>query len=228
MSSAANAAAAALPRVGCGAARDGHVLDPAAGEVDVLGVEVVPDVPATVLGGGDERRARTHERVEHEVVLVGVQEDQALGERDGERRRVLHALGALRRQVPDVEGRGHELVGVDRRASTGSRQRSRSRSRSRPVEASLARDHDPLGDVAQHRVRRLAERAPRAVPGRADVADALAPDDLAAQQQAEVVLQDPDHVGREAPVRLAAEVRDVDRDAPARLERRACTRRRRR
>ncbi|MEZ5297229.1 MAG: hypothetical protein R2697_13405 [Ilumatobacteraceae bacterium] len=47
---------------------------------------------------------------------------------------------------------------------------------------------------------------------------ALLPDDLAAQEQPESVLQDVDHVGGERPVRLAAEVRDVDGDPPARLE----------
>ena len=38
------------------------------------------------------------------------------------------------------------------------------------------------------------------------------------QQQPEPVLEDVDHVGGEAAVRLAAEVGDVDRDPPARLE----------
>jgi len=42
----------------------------------------------------------------------------------------------------------------------------------------------------------------------------LLPDDFAAQQQAEVVLEDADHVGAEAAVRLAAEVGDVDGDPP--------------
>ena len=83
------------------------------------------------------------------------------------------------------------------------------------VEAALAGDDHPLGEVAQHRVGRLLERPPGAVAARAA---GLAPDDLAAQEQAEVVLEDADDVGRERAVRLAAEVGDVDRDAPARLE----------
>ena len=50
------------------------------------------------------------------------------------------------------------------------------------------------------------ERAPRA---RARGPLALLPHDLAAQEQAETVLQDRDHVGREAAVRTAAEVRSI-------------------
>ncbi len=67
----------------------------------------------------------------------------------------------------------------------------------------------------EHGVRRAPERTPRA---RAAGAGALLPDDLAAQQQTEPVLEDVDHVGREAPVRLAAEVGDVDGDPAARFE----------
>ena len=85
----------------------------------------------------------------------------------------------------------------------------------RAVEAALARDDHAFGGVAQHRVRGAAERAPRAAARRAF---ALAPDDLAAQQQLELVLEDVDDVGGEAAVRLAAEVGDVHRDAAARLE----------
>ena len=50
-----------------------------------------------------------------------------------------------------------------------------------------------------------------------DAASALLPDDLPAQQQAEL-LEDAADVGRQAAVGLAPEVGDVDRDAPARLE----------
>ena len=59
------------------------------------------------------------------------------------------------------------------------------------------------------------EGAPGAVGARAA---GLAPDHLAAQEQAEAVLQDPDHVGRQRAVGLAAEVGHVDGDAAARLE----------
>ena len=124
------------------------------------------------------------------------------------------ATRALRLDVPHVERGRHELVGVDRvlrrqaaPLAIGAAQRA--------VEAALARDDDALGRVAQHRIRRAAERSPRAAAGRAF---ALAPHDLAAQQEAELVLEDADDVGGEAAVGLAAEVGDVHRDAPARLE----------
>ena len=124
------------------------------------------------------------------------------------------AARALGLDVPDVEGGFHELVGVDcvdRRQPApftfGPAERT--------IESTLARDHDPLGRVAQHRIRRAAERAPRAASGRAL---ALAPDDLAAQKQFEIVLKNANDVGGEAAVRLAPEVRDVHRDATAGLE----------
>ena len=121
---------------------------------------------------------------------------------------------ALGRYVPHVEGRGHELVGVD-----GALRRQSGtlafRAALGPVEAPFARDDDALGDVAYHRVRGVAKRSPRAVSGRAF---ALAPDHLAAQQQFQVVLQDMDDVGREASVGLATEVRDVHSDAPTRFQ----------
>ena len=83
------------------------------------------------------------------------------------------------------------------------------------VEPALAGDDHTLGEVAEHGVGRAAERAPRARSARAL---ALLPDDLAAEQQAEAVLEDRDHVGRQPAIRLAAEVGDVDRDAAAGLE----------
>ena len=83
------------------------------------------------------------------------------------------------------------------------------------VEAALAGDHDALGEVAQHGVGRRLEGAPRAVGAGAA---RLPPDHLAAEQEAEAVLQDADHVGGQRAVGLAAEVGDVDRDAAARLE----------
>jgi putative ubiquitin-RnfH superfamily antitoxin RatB of RatAB toxin-antitoxin module len=84
-----------------------------------------------------------------------------------------------------------------------------------PIEATLAGDHDAFGDVAQHRVGRAAERPPRAVArGRLG----LAPDDLAPQQEAQLVLEDAHDVGRQAAVGLAAEVGHVDREPPAGLE----------
>src|SRR3712207_8459350 len=53
------------------------------------------------------------------------------------------------------------------------------------------------------------ERTPRARTARPLT---LLPDQLPAQQQAKIVLEDAYHVGRQASVRLAAQVRDVDRD----------------
>ncbi len=97
----------------------------------------------------------------------------------------------------------------------GSPRRSRSARLQRAVEPALARDHDPFGRVPQHGIRGAAKRSPRAAAGRAF---ALAPHDLAAQQQPKLVLENADDVGGEAAIRLAAEVRDVDGDAPARLE----------
>ena len=48
--------------------RIAFVLHPRPRQLDVAGVEVVPDVPAIRSGGGDQCRAAAHERVEHEVV----------------------------------------------------------------------------------------------------------------------------------------------------------------
>ena len=87
--------------------------------------------------------------------------------------------------------------------------------RERTLEPALAGHDHPLGDVSQHRVGRAAERTPctrAARPG------TLLPHDLPAQQQTEPVLQDVDHVGGQAAIRLATEVGDVDGDPAARLE----------
>ena len=84
-----------------------------------------------------------------------------------------------------------------------------------PIEPALRRDDHALGDVAKHRVGRAAEGAPCT---RAGAALALLPDDLAAKEQLQPVLQDVDDVGAERSVGLAAEVGDVHRDAAAGLE----------
>ena len=84
------------------------------------------------------------------------------------------------------------------------------------IEATLARDDHPLGGVTQYRVGRRLVRPPCT---RTAGPALLLPDDLAAQQQAEVVLEDRGDVGGQAPVRAAAEVRDVDGDAATRLQR---------
>ena len=69
-----------------------------------IGVEVVADVPAAQAGCGDERRAASHERIEHEVVVVGVERDELLGQLDRERRRVPDPPGALGRRSPTRRG----------------------------------------------------------------------------------------------------------------------------
>ena len=74
---------------------------------------------------------------------------------------------------------------------------------------------DALGEVAQHRVRRLHVRAERA---RSRRALRLHPHDLAAQQHGELVLQDRGDVTGQRAVRLATEVGDVHAHAPAGLE----------
>ena len=124
------------------------------------------------------------------------------------------AARALGRDVPDVERGGHELVGfdvVDRRQS-GALSFGAALG---PVEPTLARDDDAFGGVAEHRVGRAAERTPRAVARRALT---LAPNDFAAQQQVQTILQDRHDVGGQAAVRLATEVRDVDCDTTAGFE----------
>ena len=121
---------------------------------------------------------------------------------------------ALRCDRPDVERHRQEVVGHQRalvRQPVGGPLLRRPGA----IEAALAGDDHSLADVAEHRVGRAAERSPCA---RAGGALALLPDQLAAQQQAEVVLEDADHVGRQAAVGLAAEVGDVDGDASAGLE----------
>ena len=99
--------------------------------------------------------------------------------------------------------------------SCGSPSRRRSLGDSARPKRPFAGDHHPLGHVAEHRVGRRAERAPGA---RAVGALALLPDDLAPGEQVQVVLQDRHDVGRQTPVRLAPQVRHVDRDAAPGLE----------
>ena len=137
------------------------------------------------------------------------------GQLDGERRRVADPAGALGGDLPDVERGLHELVLADGALGGGADARARcaretARSK-RPLLAMMTRSvrSRSTGLAGLWKVPHAQEpQAPRA----------LAPDDLAAQQQAEAVLEDGDDVGRERAVRLAAEVGHVDRDAPARLE----------
>ncbi len=110
--------------------------------------------------GGDGRGARAHERIEHEVAAVGVELDQSLWELDRERGRVADATGALGGDVPHVGRPGHEVFFGDRvliRKITP----VPFRLGQRPIEATLGRDHHPLGEVAEHRVRCALEASPR-------------------------------------------------------------------
>ena len=125
-----------------------------------------------------------------------------------------NAARALRRDVPDVDRVGHEVLGKDV-VLEGEAARFTVGPRLGTVEAALARHDDSLGDVADHGIRRASKGTPRAITGRAFT---LAPDDLAPEQESEIVLQDADHVGGKAAVRLAAEVGDVHRDAATRFE----------
>ena len=186
---------------------------PTLGDLDVVGVGVEADIVATRSHGGDRGAARAHERVEHQVAPVRVELDQAARQLDRERRRVPDSCRALGADLPQVGGRLHELVARDRggrrQAGLGPLRRCE-----RTIEATLAGDDDPLGDVAQDRVGRTLERAPGT---RAARRAALPPHDLAPQQQAEV-LEDLGDVAREGAVRPAAEVRHVHGDATTRLE----------
>ena len=119
-------------------------------------------------------------------------------------------------ELPHVGGRLHELVARQRR--------SHGRPRClRSLGASSARSNRPLLATITRSLRSRStglpgslERAPRARPR---AAAALHPDDLAAEQESESILEDRDDIGRERAVRLAPEVRDVDREPPAGLER---------
>ena len=119
-----------------------------------------------------------------------------------------------RRDVPHIEGRLHESVPTDG-GPVGQSVGSALGCCTGTVEATFTRNDDSLGDIPQDRVGRTPPRSPCA--GSAGGLG-LAPDDLAPEKQAQVVLEDARHVRTEAPVRLAAQVCDVHSDTPARLE----------
>ncbi len=125
-----------------------------------------------------------------------------------------HPHRALRWELPHVECERHEVVGRDA-ALVGQALAPAFLGRARPAEAALARHHDPLGHVAQHRVGGRAERTPGT---RARRPFALLPHDLTAGEHPQVVLQDGHDVRGQAAVGLAAEVGHVDGDAPTGLE----------
>ena len=121
-------------------------------ERDVRRVGVVADeVPM----GPDRRNGGgtgTHERIEHEVTDVRVQLDQPLRQLDGEGSWMPDPGRALRRDVPQVGRRFHELVFEDR-ALGRSVARSPICAGDRAVEPALARNDDSLREIAQDRVR---------------------------------------------------------------------------
>ena len=127
---------------------------------------------------------------------------------------MVHPAGALRGDAPEVEGRFHELV-VAHPALPRQALRLARLDGAGAIEPALRRDDHSLGHVAQHGVDRRAERPPGARPRRAF---SLRPDHLAPEEQPEVVLQYRDHVGRQAAVWLASQVRDVHGESTARLE----------
>jgi hypothetical protein len=185
-----------------------------AGLSHVGGVDVVPGKVAAGPDRCHRGRPRTHEGVEHEVAVVGVEVDEPSRQGDGERRGVADARGRLGWDLPDVGGGLHELVAPEggRRGQvfpvtlTGGEG---------AVEPALAGNDDPLGQVTQDGVGGPLERAPRAGTGRAT---GLVPDHLAAQQEPELVLEDADDVRGQRPVRPPADIGHVDRDPSTRLQ----------
>ena len=190
-------------------------LDAPAGPFDVRGVRVVPDEVAAGAHRGHPRGARPHERVQDQVVDVGVEVDEPFRQGHGERGGVPDAGGRLRRELPHVQRGVHELV-------TGERGHRRepvpvpAPGGLRPVEPSLGRHDHALGEVPQDRVPGALEGTPGAV---ACGAALLLPDDLSPEQEPQPVLEDGDDVRRERPVGPPAEVGDVHGDPTAGLQR---------
>ena len=67
----------------------------------VFGKDVHADGISPELAGRRKRGARTDERVEHRVALVGQQLDEPFGKREGERGAVIF-VSAFRREMQDV------------------------------------------------------------------------------------------------------------------------------
>ena len=115
-------------------------------------------------------------------------------------------------QMSSVSARKSSVISVLSwgRPSAARRRTERARS-NRPLLATMTRS-------LMSRSTGLRGAAVRA-PGAGTVgALRLLPDQLAAEQQPEIVLEDADHIGRQAAIRLAAQVGDVDGDAAAGLE----------
>ncbi len=188
--------------------------DACTGSTHIVLVGVVAEVVAARPHSRHRRGARADEGIEHDVALVGVEVDEALRQLHREGRGVPDLGRPLGCQLPHVERGRHELVG---RGGGAMGQAFALPRLLRPgaVEATLAGDDHPLGEVAQGGIARLLVRAPGAAAARTTC---LLPDDLASQEQPEAVLQDGDDVGGERPVGLAAEVGHVDSDASSRFE----------
>src|SRR5690606_14300587 len=135
---------------GAGAERGDLGGDAVPGRLRVGLVGVVAEVVAAGAHGGDSRGAGAHERVQDHVALVRVEDDQALRQLDREGRRVVDPGGALGGQLPHVEGGVEELVGRGG-GLVGQAAASPLGPVHGTVEPALAGDHDPLGEVPQHR-----------------------------------------------------------------------------
>src|SRR5688572_958196 len=80
------------------------------GEGDISRVRVVSDRPSACSLGGDQRGSRTHERIEDQIVDVGVEVDQLERKLHREWGRVLDPPRALGIDLPNVARRLDELV----------------------------------------------------------------------------------------------------------------------
>ena len=103
--------------------------------------------------GSHHRAAAAHERIEHEVVSIGEQTDQLLGQLHRKRRRMVHAPGALGRDVPQIKSEFHELV-CGQIVLPWQALSSTHLGTTRPIETTLAGHDDPFGDITEHRIRR--------------------------------------------------------------------------
>ena len=181
-------------------------FNPRLGNLAVFGIEIEPEPTTTGALSGNERGTRTQERVEHTIAFIGVEIDQATRKLYREGGRMLHASCGLRADLPDIERGFHKVIGRHSAfAALGLDS----------IEPPFAGDDHALGEVSQHRIRGATVRPPG---DRTSGAFGLLPNDLAAQQETQVVLQDRDHIGAQAPIGLAPEISDIDGDAAAWFE----------
>ena len=192
----------------------GEVGEAGPGQFHVGRIDVVADAPAVGGRGGHQGGPRTHERIEDQIVLVGVELDQAGRELHRERGGVPDPGGGLGPYLPDVECRLHEGFPADR-GEVGKAGGLPLSSGPGAVEPALAGHDHPFGQVAEYRIGRAAPRSPRTG---STGASGLGPDDLTSQQEVKIVLEDAGYVRAEAPVGLATQVRHVDGDPSPRLQ----------